>query len=134
MIPTTYLNPDADPGPDALPDDVFQAQVRVQHPVRTYTNELPFGFVEIGGVRIRSYADGVRQQFRDDLRDRIDSIEEALAIGQDPAALKAPAKQTIAQLKVKILADFLELEVAERALDHIEKALTVRRAQSFSNS
>ena len=53
---SVHVDTDIPPGPDAGPDDIFQAQVRVQHPVRTYTNDLPFGFVEIGGVRIRTYA------------------------------------------------------------------------------
>jgi hypothetical protein len=131
---TVNVDTDIPPGPDAGPEDTFHAQVRVQHPVRTYTNDLPFGFIEIGGVRIRSYAAQVRQQFKADLRARIDSIEEALAIGTRPSTLKDQVQSRIEQLQAQVLADFLALEIEEQAAQHVAKAATVRQAQQFSNS
>jgi hypothetical protein len=131
---SVHVDTDIPPGPDAGPDDIFQAQVRVQHPVRTYTNDLPFGFVEIGGVRIRTYADGVREQFKADLRARIDALEEALASGTRPSTLKDQVQSRIGQLQAQVLADFLALEVEQQAAQHVAKAATVHQAQQFSNS
>jgi hypothetical protein len=123
---------DIPPGLDAEPDDIFQAQVRVQHPARTYTNDPLVAFVEVGGVRIRNYAAGVREQFRSDLRSRIDALEESLALGIHPSTLKHQVQTRIEQLKAQVLADFLALEIEHQAALHVAKARDVHRAQQFT--
>jgi hypothetical protein len=94
----------------------------------------PIGFIEVGGVQIKSYRPEARSRFKQLVRDHIDALEADLAMGVDPAVLRHRAEKRVGQAKEVVLTAFLELEAAERAHQHAIKALEVHRAQQFSNS
>jgi hypothetical protein len=131
---TDHVNTDIPPGPDAGPEDIFRSQVRVQHPARTYTNDPLIGFVEVGGVQIKTYRPEYRSRFKQLVRDSIDALEADLALGVDPAVLRHRAVARVEKSKETVLAAFLELEAAERAHQHAIKAVESHRAQQFANS
>jgi hypothetical protein len=131
---TDHVNTDIPPGPDAGPEDIFRSQVRVQHPARTYTNDPLIGFVEVGGVQIKTYRPEARTRFKQLVRDHIDALEESLALGVDPNVLRHRAMAKVEKSQEVVLSAFLELEATERAHQHAIKAVEAHRATQFSNS